>query len=200
MNSSKSAKHSNKKKINDDVILSETLEEMANHVVAENAEGDRQYSEKEYSALLDELKRRQNEGGELNDKYIRLLAEFDNFKKRNNKELGRLVELEMESLFLSILPVVDDLERALNHTDIEKEQLIEGIRLVHGKLLTTLKKFDVEPFNSVGQAFDPDKHNALMTRTDESCDDQTVLEEFEKGYTFNSHVFRHAKVIVSVKD
>ena len=87
----------------------------------------------------------------------------------------------------------------MQHSD-DKEKDTNGFALVYNKILQILKGFNVEPFISTGEEFDPDRHNALMTRVDKTHDENIVLEEFEKGYCRNEKVLRHAKVIVSMKE
>jgi len=136
---------------------------------------------------------------ELTDKYMRLLAEFDNFKKRSLRDLERSIELQGEKLIMNVLPVLDDFERALVHGENENDpaKVLDGFSRVQQKFLQVLKGFDVEPFDSEGEDFDPERHDALMTRpAAEEADDDRILEEFEKGYLRGDKVIRHAKVVV----
>lgn len=168
---------------------------------AENAKTDADAA-KTIDKLNKELADALQDNLELRDKYMRTLAEFDNFKKRGLRDVERSIELQSERLLLNFLPLADDLERALRHGEEEKdlEKLLDGFRRVSSRYYQVLKGFEVEPFQSVGENFDPDRHDALMTRVDEDKDEDTVLEEFEKGFVRGDKVLRHAKVIVSKKD
>ena len=132
------------------------------------------------------------------DKYIRVHAEFDNSKKRLEKELRRRVDLITGDIFLDIIHIVDDMERALS-ANVNKKEL-EGTRLVYNKMLKLLEKCKVTPFESLNKEFDTDYHNALLVKIDNAKPNDTIVEEFEKGYMFNKKVLRHAKVIVSKKE
>ena len=133
---------------------------------------------------------------------MRTLAEFDNFKKRSIRDVVRSIELESEKLILNILPLHDDLDRALKHGETEKDvdKLLDGFNLIKNRYIQILKVFNVESFESEGTLFDPDLHNALMTRVDPDKDEDYILEEFEKGFMRDEKVLRHAKVIVSKKE
>ena len=139
---------------------------------------------------------------ELSDKYMRTLAEFENFKKRSLRDVDRSIELQSEKLLMNFVPLVDDLDRAMKHGEDEKdiEKLLDGFRRINTRYMQILKVFDVEPFDSVGEEFNPDRHDALMTRVEEGKEEDIVLEEFEKGFMRGDKILRHAKVIVSKKD
>lgn len=126
------------------------------------------------------------------DKYLRLIAEFDNYKKRNLKERIELLKSAGEDIIISVLPVLDDFERAAKaHT------LPEGIALIYTKLMGVLNQRGLKPMDAQGKDFDPDLHDALsnIPTGDEKMKNK-VVEEIEKGYFLNDKVIRHAKVIV----
>lgn len=135
---------------------------------------------------------------EANEKFLRLAADFDNYRKRREKEFADIIEYAGEEVLRNILPVIDDLERVFSNmaTDGEKS-LHEGLELIYRKFLKTLQNFGVAPIESVNQSFDPYFHHAVMTREEADVAPNTVLEEFEKGYKYKNHVLRHAKVVVS---
>lgn len=138
---------------------------------------------------------------ELQDRHLRLRAEFDNYRKRKEKEISRLLEYEGETIIRSLLPVVDDLERMVRSADGKEfdsmDSLIEGITLILENVLKRLKDLQVEPFESVGKVFDPDLHDAMLVRESDDHGENEVIEEYEKGYTFKDKVIRHAKVVVN---
>ena len=115
------------------------------------------------------------------DKNIRLLAEFDNFKKRSVNERKNLTKYAGESFIKELIPVLDDFSRTLDSTR-EESPLLEGIKLVKSKMEKLFEENGVNSFESVGDIFDPELHEALMSQESEDTDDGIVLSEFEKGY------------------
>ncbi len=149
---------------------------------------------KKYKKEVVKLK---SEISELNNKYMRLLAEFDNFKKRNNEEKGRLMKYGGENVVKSILPVIDDLNRTLNLTDLDKDgSIYKGIYMILDKIISGLDNIGVKSFESLNKEFNIELHEALMTKKSK-LKSNTIIEEFEKGYKYNDKVIRHAKVVVS---
>ena len=134
------------------------------------------------------------------DKYLRLLSEFENFKKRNARERENLVKMAGSGILLSVLPVVDDFERALksmeeSETDADR---LAGIRLIFNKLKSILDAKGVKPMDAAGKAFDADLHDAISSIPAPSDEMKgKVIEEIEKGYYLHENVLRHAKVIVA---
>ncbi len=126
-----------------------------------------------------------------------LAAEFENYKKRINKDQQRSKELYKDSMLANLLPVIDDIDRALQHHDKDSE-ISKGFTMIRSKLLSYLENYKVSPFNVVGEKFDPEKHDAILTRAVEDEKDNIILEEFEKGYMIDKKVLRHAKVIVNI--
>ena len=136
---------------------------------------------------------------ELNDKYLRLFSEFDNYRKRTAKERIELAKTAGEDIFKSILPVLDDFERGLmamnDAADINA--LKEGVDLIYNKLNKTLTAKGLEPLNSIGNTFDADIHEAITNVPAPSEDMKgKVIDEVERGYALNGKVIRYAKVIV----
>jgi molecular chaperone GrpE len=130
------------------------------------------------------------------DDLLLLAAEFENFKKRINKDQQRNKEFYKESMLGNLLPVIDDIDRALMHH--EDDETGKAFTMIKSKLISYLEGYDVSPFDSVGEEFDPEKHDAMLTRAEEDKDNNIVLEEFEKGYMIGNKVLRHAKVIVNI--
>jgi molecular chaperone GrpE len=126
------------------------------------------------------------------DKYLRLFAEFDNFKKRNVRDRIELLKYANEEVITSLLPVLDDLERAR-----DAGQLTEGLLLIYQKLVNILAQRGLRAMETKGQVFDPEFHDALSrVETEEDSGKNKVVEEIEKGYYLNDKVIRHAKVVV----
>lgn len=130
---------------------------------------------------------------------LRKAAEFENYKRRTENDQLNLLKYAAESLIIKLLPTIDDLDRSLLHfneeTDVQK--IKEGVQLIYNKFLKTLDEQGVKRINSIGQPFNVDFHEALMTRADDSVPPHTVIDELETGYIYKDRVIRHAKVIVS---
>ena len=136
---------------------------------------------------------------ELNDKYLRLFSEFDNFRKRTIKERLELTKTASQDVIMSMLPVVDDFERAMQAFEKTKESdsLMEGVNLIYNKFKSTLNSKGVECMESKGKDFDTDYHEALTQIPAPSKDLKgKVVDVIEKGYTMNGKVIRFAKVVV----
>ena len=145
------------------------------------------------------LEQKERELEELRDLYVRKLAEFDNYRKRTQREFVELVKNANADLILQLLPVVDDLERSLKAAEegTTLEAFVEGVRMIYQKFQDVLAKQGLQRIESVGQPFDPHKHEALMQIEKEGVEPGTVVEEHQPGYILNERVLRHAKVIVS---
>ncbi|MEE9464001.1 MAG: nucleotide exchange factor GrpE [Candidatus Neomarinimicrobiota bacterium] len=138
---------------------------------------------------------------ELEGKYLRLRAEYDNHIKRTGKEKDELITYAGTHIFRLILPILDDLRRTVDHARQDEAQkddpILQGWGLVIDKFVNLLEGEGVHTFTSVGEAFDPQLHEALMTRSSSEHPEGIVLEEFESGYMYRDKVLRHAKVVVS---
>lgn len=135
---------------------------------------------------------------ELKDKLVRNMAEFDNFRKRTDKEKSQMFEIGAKSVIEKILPVVDNFERALDAaTDEEKETpFVQGIDKIYKHMMTTFEEIGVTPIDAVGKEFDPNLHNAVMHDEDPDMDENIVSEQFQKGYMYKDSVVRHSMVKV----
>jgi molecular chaperone GrpE len=133
------------------------------------------------------------------DKYLRLGADFENYKKRVTKERIEMIKMAGSDVLISILPVIDDLERALKSTNdaADVKSVKEGINLIFNKIKSITESRELKPMESIGKEFDPDLHDAIANIPAPSKDMKgKVIEEIEKGYYLNDKVIRHAKVIV----
>ncbi len=133
---------------------------------------------------------------ELYDKHLRLMAEFDNFKKRTQKEKEELGAFATAETVEKLLPVIDNLERAISSIE-EKNTFSDGVEMVYKQLIEILEKIGVEKIESVGKEFDPNLHNAVMHIEDEGTDSNVIVEEFMKGYKFKNKVIRYSMVKVA---
>ncbi|MEE1042514.1 MAG: nucleotide exchange factor GrpE [Clostridia bacterium] len=137
---------------------------------------------------------------ELNEKYLRLAAEYDNFKRRTAKEKVQIYTNSVADVIEQILPFVDNLARAtaVEVTNDDAKQLLEGIKLVERQFIETLTSIGVEEIKAVGEKFDPNLHNAVMHIDDEAIDgEEIIVEEFMKGYVYKDKVIRHSTVKVA---
>ena len=157
--------------------------------------------EKSPEELLEEARA---EADDWQDKALRSIAEFENYKKRMERERATMLKYSGEAIFRELLPVVDNLERAVEQGIVdgaEAEQnlkaLLEGVELTLKSLRATLEKFEVKPIESVGQPFNPNVQEALSMEASETIPANHVLNEFEKGYHYKDRLLRAARVIVS---
>ena len=135
----------------------------------------------------------------IQDKHIRLKAEFENFRRRKADEISRLLQFEGENAIRGFLPILDDLERMIHSSDASEESLKNGVSMVESKIQKYFESLSIKPYGEKGDEMDPDIHDAMLTQTDKKMDDNSILEVFEKGYTYRDKVIRHAKVIVNKK-
>jgi molecular chaperone GrpE len=133
------------------------------------------------------------------DKYIRLMAEFDNYKRRTSREYERMVEKANERLMLDIIEVRESFERALKSgkENAGNEGFFEGMKMIFGKLDEILQRNGLSVFTEAGEEFDPQVHDALMKTPHDSIPADHIAEVFEKGYKLRNHVIKHGRVIVS---
>jgi len=138
---------------------------------------------------------------ELNDKVMRQMAEFDNFRKRTEKEKEQMFEVGAKSIIEKILPIIDNFERALEMAGSEegKEQdpFMDGMEKVYRQLMDELEKADVKPIEAVGKDFDPNLHNAVMQEESEEFESGKITKELQKGYMYRDSVVRHSCVAVA---
>jgi molecular chaperone GrpE len=132
------------------------------------------------------------------DRYLRLAADFDNFRKRTSQETERSAAAQKEAFIRELLPVIDNLERALgSDVSTSPEQLRQGVQMTLQQLTQLLRRHGIEPEESLGKAFDPHYHEAVIVRHDPSQPDHIILETFQRGYRRGNEVFRPAKVVVN---
>lgn len=134
---------------------------------------------------------------ELTASHKRLQADFENFRRRTRIEKEELSQVITESVMIKLLPVIDNFDRALISAHVQDAAaIIEGVELIYRQFLSTMEKMDIRPISAVGSSFDPKLHEAVMSVPDENCPDGTVVEEFQRGYTFGSKAIRPSMVKV----
>jgi len=155
--------------------------------------------EKEIEELKLTFKKSETEKKDLQDRLLRKVAEFDNYKRRTENEISNLFKYAAENFIKKILPVVDDFERSLKHLaeSEENSSVTDGIKLIYDKLMKILDDQGVKKIDSIGKPFDVHFHEALLQKKDERQPPHFVLDELEKGYLYQDKVIRHAKVIVN---
>jgi len=134
------------------------------------------------------------------DRYLRLAAEFDNFKKRSVREMDEFRKFANESLIQDLLPIIDNLERAIHSIKEDKgvnHQLLEGIHMTIEGILKVFEKFKVKPIEALGEPFDPSFHQAVMQEETDLQPENTVLNELQKGYMIHDRLLRPSMVVVS---
>ncbi|HOV32648.1 MAG TPA: nucleotide exchange factor GrpE [Candidatus Hydrogenedens sp.] len=146
--------------------------------------------------VLKILEEKTKELEELKDRYLRVCAEYDNYRKRTARERKEFHETATEHLIKDLLPVLDNFERALQHAPDPNDAFISGIRMVFSQLKDALMARGLLPIDSVGQQFDPNVHEALAQMESE-LPEGTVVQEYEKGYRLGKRILRPAKVVVS---
>ena len=136
---------------------------------------------------------------ELTDRLTRQMAEFDNFRKRTEREKSQMYEIGAKDIIEKILPVIDNFERGLAAVPEESKEdpIVEGMEKIYKQIMTTLEGVGVKPIEAVGQEFNPDFHNAVMHVEDEEAGENIITEEFQKGYMYHDSVVRHSMVKVA---
>ena len=150
-------------------------------------------------ALEAELEKKDEEIAELKDRYQRLMAEFENARKRTAKETTRMFDMGAKDVLEKLLPVVDNFERGLAAVSEEEKEssFVQGVDAIYKQLMTVFGEIGVAPMNAVGKEFNADFHNAVMHVEDEELGENVVVEEFQKGYMYKEQVLRHSMVKVA---
>ncbi len=149
------------------------------------------------SSLAAERDRLAAEKAELNDRFLRRQAEFENFRRRVERERADLLEYASTDAVRALLPILDDFERALK-VDTTDKHYAKGMELIYQRLLESLVKLGLEPIVSLGASFDPNLHHAIQKEESSDAPDHAILEEFQRGYNFRGRLLRPAMVKVAV--
>ena len=181
----------------------ESKDEPDGDEAVKEAEGESPSEAAEDGAPKEENDPRDERIAELNDKNLRLMAEFENFRKRSDKEKDQMFETGAKSVIEKVLPVIDNFERALDmapDSDEGEESMdpfMDGMKKVYKQLMDELEKIGVKPIEAVGQEFNPEYHNAVMQVDSEEYDSGIIAQELQKGYMYNDSVVRHSMVGVA---
>ena len=177
---------------------SESCDASAEEKSAKPEKGEKKKVKKLEEALAEcekKLEAKEKEYSELNDKYLRMMAEYDNFRKRSAKEKESVYADSFADALKGILPIIDNLERAAEFKEAEK--VSKGVEMTLKGASDALEKMGVKAFGEKGEVFDPNKHNAVMHVEDESLGEGVITEVFQKGYAKGDKIIRYAMVIVA---
>jgi len=202
------------KKKKDPVVVDENIADEVETIEIETADisSDENESLKEDESIEEEiieldpikilekdLQKAKEELAEEKDKFIRLQAETDNFRKRLSREKDEFSQYANERLFKELIPIFDNLERALEDPSNDIKVLNEGLEMILKQFSSFLKKENVELINAIGEQFDPTIHEVLTSEESSEHDENTIITQFVKGYTINSRVLRPSQVVISKK-
>jgi len=196
------------KKKKSPVVADEIIENEAESLVStdENGSSEEDKSREEdlteldpIKALEKDLQKTKNELAEQKDSFVRLQAETDNFRKRLSREKDEFSQYANERLFKELIPIFDNLERALEDPSNDTKSLKEGLEMILKQFSAFLEKEKVEPIKAIGEKFDPMVHEALTSEESNDHEENTIISEFVKGYTINNRVLRPSQVVISKK-
>ena len=181
------------------VTSTEETAETAENADAEASEADSEDPDKKKSFFKKKKDKKDEQIEELTDKVKRQMAEFDNFRKRTEKEKSQMFDMGAKTIVEKVLPVIDNFERGLAAVPEDKKEdaFVVGMDKIYKQFLTTLEEAGVKPIEAVGQEFDPNFHNAVMHVEDEELGENIVAEELQKGYMYRDAVVRHSMVKVA---
>lgn len=186
--------------LKDEAIQSESADQVeenadAESTASENAEQETDEEGKEEKSE-DPLKASEAKAAEYLDRWQRLMAEFDNYRKRSEKEKADSYDYAVSNTVAEILPILDNFERALKVESTDKA-LFAGVEMIYKQMLGLLEKLHVTPIDAEGKEFDPNLHNAIMHIDDEALGENIIAEELQKGYLYKEKVIRHSLVKVA---
>ena len=186
-------------KEDENVTSTEETAETAENADAEASEADSEDPDKKKSFFKKKKDKKDEQIEELTDKVKRQMAEFDNFRKRTEKEKSQRYDMGAKTIVEKILPVIDNFERGLAAVpeDNKEDAFVVGMDKIYRQMLTVLEEAGVKPIEAVGAEFDPNFHNAVMHVEDETLGENVVAEELQKGYMYRDTVVRHSMVKVA---
>lgn len=186
-------------KEDENVTSTEETAETAENADAEASGADSEDPDKKKSFFKKKKDKKDEQIEELTDKVKRQMAEFDNFRKRTEKEKSQMYDMGAKTIVEKILPVIDNFERGLAAVpeDNKEDAFVVGMDKIYRQMLTVLEEAGVKPIEAVGAEFDPNFHNAVMHVEDETLGENVVAEELQKGYMYRDTVVRHSMVKVA---
>ena len=196
------------KKKKNPAVADEIIENEAESLVSTDENGSSEEDESSEEDLIEldpikalekDLQKTKNELAEQKDSFVRLQAETDNFRKRLSREKDEFSQYANERLFKELIPIFDNLERALEDPSNDTKSLKEGLEMILKQFSAFLEKEKVEPIKAIGEKFDPMVHEALTSEESNAHEENTIISEFVKGYTINNRVLRPSQVVISKK-
>ena len=185
----------------EEVKETEAAEDEVTEATPETQAGSEEVEETKEKKLFGKKKKDKKDEKieELTDRVKRQMAEFDNFRKRTEKEKASMYEIGAREIIEKILPVVDNFERGLAAVPEEEKDspFADGMTKIYKQMMTVFEEMGVKAIDAVGEEFNPDYHNAVMHVEDEEAGENVVVEEFQKGYLYKDHVVRHSMVKVA---
>lgn len=174
-----------------------TGEQQTEDAVEMEKEADKK--EKKGSGKKNKKDKKDEQIADLTDRVQRQMAEFDNFRKRTEKEKSQMFDMGAKSIIEKVLPVIDNFERALAGVaeDAAEDAFVDGMNKIYKQMFQMLEQAGVTPIEAVGKEFDPNFHNAVMHVEDDSFGENEIVEEFQKGYMYHESVIRHSMVKVA---
>lgn len=182
----------------EDEKVQDTPQEAEGEEGTVSEEGEESKDKKSFFKKKEKKDKKDEKIDELNDRLIRTMAEFDNFRKRTEREKAQMFEIGAKDIVEKILPVVDNFERGLKAVTEEEKggAFVQGMEMVYKQMMKCLEDAGVKPIEAVGKEFDPNFHNAVMHAEDENFGENIIAEEFQKGYLYRDSVVRHSMVKV----
>lgn len=187
---------------NDEKLEQDAVDDMPSLEELEAQAAAAATSSGETEKLKQALEQKAREAAEAQDKYLRAAADFENYRKRMQRDSAEFRKFANEQMAMELLTVVDHLGLAIKHAADAGESsqgLLQGVEMVYKQFRDTLEKFEVKPFTAEGEPFDPARHNAMMQVVSDDVPENTVVQVFQDGYLYHDKVIRHAKVSVSKK-
>ncbi|MBM4027154.1 MAG: nucleotide exchange factor GrpE [Planctomycetes bacterium] len=178
---------------------SKETEERQDHVPAETPTEGMETLRQELDQLRQEMENARKEKDEVSDRLQRVYADYANFQKRVPKNIADTVTYEKEKFIRSFLPILDNLERTLREAPATQnvDTVVQGVEIIRDQMLATLKSHGVEPIVSLHEKFDPQRHEAMLRRSEPDRENDIVLEEFQRGYLLNDRVLRPSRVAIN---
>jgi molecular chaperone GrpE len=171
--------------------------------IEEVVEEQNDENKEDINSLLETIKVLTEQNESLNDKVLRVSAELQNYKRRKDEEVDRLIKYSEEKLILEILPIVDNFERAIvlddENLNDELSKFLQGFKIIYSNLISILNKFEVKEIEALDKEFDPNYHQAVLTDTIEDKDNNIIIEVLQKGYMYKDKVIRPSMVKVNNK-
>lgn len=186
--------------VSEDVASEEASEDMVEDTISEETAeevAEAKEAEQEKTAGKEKKDKKDIQIEELTDKVKRQMAEFENFRRRSEKEKTQMYEIGAKSILEKILPVVDNFERGLSGMEESEDAFAQGMQMIYKQLMTSLEEAGVTAIEAVGKEFDPEFHNAVMHVEDDNFGENEIVEELQKGYKYRESVIRHSMVKVA---